>query len=247
MKGVILAGGFGTRLAPFTNATCKHLAPVYSKDKGAVPIIHYPINTLKKSGIEEILIITSRDHCGHMVQTLGDGKDLNVNLTYKIQEMDRSPTGIAQALKLSEVFVCQENFAVILGDNFFEDSFEKEIKEFEDYCSLANKAAIFIKGVTDPERFGVAEIDTQGVVSNIVEKPKVPKTNWAVTGLYLYTPAVFEILPSLKPSNRGELEITDVNNYYVKSKNLLSYKLKGFWHDMGTVNSMIETQNYINS
>lgn len=243
MKGIVLAGGFGTRLAPFTNVTSKHLAPIYSKEKGAIPIIQYPIETLKKSGIEEILIITSRDHCGHIVQTLGDGKDLGVNLTYKIQEMNRSPTGIAQALKLSEVFVCQDKFAVILGDNFFENSFEKEIKEFKNNNF---KSAIFIKEIKDSKRFGVAEIDENGIVLNITEKPKIPKSNWAVTGLYFYTPEVFDILPNLKPSGRGELEITDVNNSYVNLKKMKSYKLKGFWHDMGTVSSMIETQNHIN-
>jgi len=243
MKGVILAGGFGTRLNPATLITNKHLLPVYSD--AAVPMIFYPIATLRESGVTEILIITSRDHCGHMVQTLGDGEDLGVKLTYKIQEMDRKPTGIAQALKLSENFVGDSNFAVILGDNFYSDNFSVQFKGFDEKWQTGRSAAIFLKEVEDPKRFGVATI-SDWTVTKIEEKPKNPETNFAVTGLYLYTPDVFSILPNLTPSGRGELEITDVNNHYVEAGTMTSFFLDGFWSDMGTPESMMRTQAFLN-
>lgn len=254
MKGVILAGGFGTRLHPFTKVSNKHLAPIYSQD-GAQPMIFSPIRTLRESGVTEILIITSRDHCGHMVQTLGDGEDLGVTLTYKIQEMDRKPTGIAQALKLSENFVGDSNFAVILGDNYYEETFKEEFEMFEKYGP--GHATIFLKEVKDPHRFGVASV-SDGIggyvdstrsfkmVTKIVEKPETPETNFAVTGLYLYTSDVFQILPTLTPSRRGELEITDVNNHYVNKGTVTSFLLNGFWSDMGTPESMMRTQAFLN-
>jgi glucose-1-phosphate thymidylyltransferase len=249
MLGVILAGGFGTRLKPFTSVSNKHLAPLYSLKDGATPMIHYPIRTLRDSGVKEILIISSREHSGDIIQHLGDGDELGVNLTYKIQEMNRSPTGIAQALKLAQHFVGNNNFAVVLGDNFYENTFEYEFKDFDKWFKPNEVAAnVFLKEVHDPHRFGVATVDTSNhnKIIKIVEKPKVPETNLAVTGLYLYTPKVFDLLPLFKPSKRGELEITDVNNWYVEQGKMRSNILSGFWHDMGTPESMLHTQNFIN-
>lgn len=235
MKGVILAGGKGSRMLPFTKRLNKALAPLYSPD-GAIPQLLYPLNTLINSNIKDILIITSRDHCGHIVELLGDGSDYNCNLTYKIQEMDRPIVGIAQALGLSKDFINNDNFAVILGDNYYEDTFKIEFEYFDRINNLEPKnisnSHIFIKTVEDPERFGVATLDDDKVIK-IVEKPKKPETNYAVTGLYLYTPHVFELLPHLKPSHRNELEITDINNWYVQNKTMRSTKLEGFWCDMG--------------
>ncbi len=257
MRGVILAGGFGSRLNPATLVTNKHLLPIYSLKDGAVPMIFYPINTLKNSGITDILIITSRDHCGHMVQTIGDGNNLGVSISYSIQEMDRSPTGIAQALKLAEPFICDENFAVMLGDNFYEGTYIKEFSNFEKEAlkrsSKTNRplneiplSNIFVKEVHDPERFGVASVSPRDrKVINIVEKPTNPESNWAVTGLYLYTPHVFSLIPDLKPSKRGELEITDINNWYVHSCNSYAHFMENFWHDMGTPEGILEVQDFL--
>ena len=253
MRGVILSGGWGRRLAPFTNVSNKHMAPVYSRVLNeAVPMLFFPIKTLKESGIDDILIITSRDHCGHIVQTLGDGVNLGVKISYAIQEMDRKPTGIAQALKLAQPFICDEPFAVILGDNFYEDSFEQQVKDFEESFTLGKKGAyIFLKEVHDPERFGVATVNVENDnsikydVLKIVEKPKKPETNLAVTGLYFYTPHVFDLIPTLKESDRGELEITDINNSYVSSCDMTAYKLNGFWHDMGTPDGVLSVTEFL--
>lgn len=256
MKFVILAGGYGSRLNPATLASNKHLLPVYSRrlDK-AVPMIFFPIDTAKRSGVTDILIITSRDHCGQMVQTLGDGHDLGVKISYAIQEMDRKPTGIAQALKLAQPFICDEPFAVCLGDNFYQDSFDKEVKDFKDnYKNGLVTSSIFLKEVHDPERFGVAKVEQEKINSNgvevlsiseIIEKPENPPSNWAVTGLYFYTPHVFSLLPDLKPSRRGEIEITDVNNWYVKNKIMNAYVLNGFWHDMGTPEGVLSVTDFL--
>ena len=247
-RAIILGGGFGKRLSPATLITNKHLLPLYSEKDGAIPMIFFPIATLKNSGIENILIITSRDHCGHMVQTLGDGQELGVDLSYKIQEMDRKPTGIAQALKLTQSFVKDESFAVILGDNYYEDTFVDQLRDFAKMSKINKEvASIFLKEVKDPERFGVATTDESGNVIEIEEKPLKPKSNKAVTGLYLYTDHVFSLIPSLRVSGRGELEITDINNWYVKNNTMQSYNLEGFWSDMGTPSSMLYTQHFINS
>ena len=250
MRGVILAGGFGRRLAKFTDVSNKHLAPVYSLKEGATPMIHYPIRTLRDSGVTEILIISSREHSGDIIQHLGDGEELGVNLTYKIQEMNRTPTGIAQALKLSQNFVGDNNFAVLLGDNYYQDTFTEEFNEFSRWFKPSDTAAqVFLKEVHDPHRFGVATIDAKSNrILKIVEKPKEPETNLAVTGLYLYTPKVFSLLPQFKPSARGEVEITDVNNWYVENNHMRGVNIiKGFWHDMGTPESMLHTQEFINN
>jgi glucose-1-phosphate thymidylyltransferase len=259
MRGIVLAGGFGKRLAPFTNVSNKHLAPIYDEKKDeAVPMIYYSLNTLKNSGIVDIMIITSQEHCGDIVRVLGDGNDFGVSLTYRIQNMNRDITGIAQALALSKDFASNENVAVILGDNFYQDDFYQEFLDFENKTSKINnlnvsedkkiKSKIFIKQVSDPERFGVvdfSENQNKIIVENIIEKPKNPKTNWVVTGLYVYTPEVFYIIPQMKPSKRKELEITDVNNWFVKNNNMEACKINGFWHDAGTPKGVREIEKFL--
>ena len=245
MRGVILAGGRGTRLAPQTEITNKHLLPVYTS-QGAIPMIWYPLSTLVQSGCEEILIISSQEHCGDIIEFLGDGRRFGVDLTYKVQDHNdpSRPVGIASALKLSRDFVGDERFAVILGDNFYEDTFDKS---FMNFFLDGESAHIFIKEVPDPERFGVAAIDPDGNVTRIVEKPKQFISNLAVTGLYLYTPEVFEVAETLKPSARGELEVSDINDFYVTRNRMTSTVIKGYWSDMGIPSSMARTQEWINS
>lgn len=236
MRGVILAGGTGTRLRPVTKITNKHLLPVYSKH-GAIPMIFYPINTLVKSGIEDILIISSKEHAGHIIQNLSDGYDFGANFTYKIQDVNRVTMGIASALKLTKDFTKKEPFAVILGDNFYQDHFFEDFVFFKESCPAS--ARIFLKEVEDPCRFGVY------ANGSIEEKPKSPKSNLAVTGLYLYHSGVYDIIENLKPSSRGELEITDVNQFYCASNSMDTTLIKGFWSDMGTPQSMTRTQEFI--
>lgn len=236
MKAVLLAGGKGTRLKPSTKIVNKHLLPVYS-DQGAVPMIFYPISTLVRSGATEILIISSRDHSGSIIQNLGDGHDFGADFTYKIQDVNRVSLGIASALKLARGFTGDQPFAVILGDNFYEDSFGEQFNLFSDSCPRS--ARIFVKEVEDPHRFGVYSD------GEIVEKPENPKSRMAVTGLYLYHSGVYEIAENLKPSGRGELEITDVNNAYCKSGAMDASGVNGFWSDMGTPGSMKRTQEFI--
>lgn len=219
MKGVILAGGFGSRLLPLTKVTNKHLLPIYNR-----PMIFYPIDTLRQAGIEDILIISGTEHCGHFLQLLGDGSDFGANFSYRIQA---KPGGIAHALKLAKDFV-ESDFAVILGDNIFEDHFR---------FSAPHGAKVFLKEVNNPNRFGVALIEDSKIV-HIEEKPKIPSSKLAVTGLYLYDQSVFDIIDELKPSSRGELEITDVNNRYI-ALGQMSYQLvTGAWTDAGTFESL---------
>jgi len=212
MRGVILAGGYGTRMAPCTKVTNKHLLPVYT-EAGAVPMIHFPIRTLVKSGIENILIISSRHHSGDIIEHLGDGEEFGADFSYKVQDMDRVQLGIASALKIARDYTKDDNMAVILGDNYFEESFKTRFTQFDigqiDCYSLG-----FLKTVSDPTRFGVILWkDTNFTeVLCIYEKPKNPPSNWAVTGLYLFKPQVYELLDGLKPSRRGELEIIDILN-----------------------------------
>jgi glucose-1-phosphate thymidylyltransferase len=245
MRGVILAGGRGTRLAPQTEITNKHLLPVYTP-QGAIPMIWYPLNTLVQSGCKDILIISSQEHCGDIIEFLGDGRRFGVDLTYKIQDHNdpARPVGIASALKLSKDFVGNNRFAVILGDNFYEDSFTAAFNNFKPY---ANGAHIFLKEVPDPERFGVAVVDSDWNVKRIVEKPKTFIGNMAVTGLYLYTPQVFEVAETLKPSDRGELEVSDINDFYVREGSMTSTVIDGYWSDMGIPVSMARTQEWINT
>jgi glucose-1-phosphate thymidylyltransferase len=235
MKGVVLAGGSGTRMKPATSVTNKHLLPIYSRD-GAVPMISYPIRTLVSSGADEILIVSSREHSGSIIQNLGDGSEFGADFTYRIQDPSRTGKGIASALILSESFTSEEPFAVILGDNFYEDSFGDEFSRFK---SSSTKATLFTKEVDDPSRFGVYQD------GSIEEKPKNPTSNLAVTGLYLYKSGVYELAKTLKPSARGELEISEINNFYCSSGEVEILETKGFWSDMGTPESALRTQEFL--
>ncbi|MGI5991539.1 MAG: sugar phosphate nucleotidyltransferase [Methanosarcina sp.] len=224
MKGVILAGGTGSRLYPLTKVTNKHLLPVYDK-----PMIYYPMETLINAGIKDIMIVSGRGHAGHFLELLGSGVEHGVHFTYEIQE---KAGGIAQALSLAEDFVDGDSVTVILGDNIFQDNVKEDVSNFN------GGAKIFLKEVPDAHRFGVAELKGKKVIG-IEEKPKEPKSNFAVTGLYIYDSEVFDAIKTLKPSGRGELEITDVNNYYV-NKGVMEYKaLEGFWSDAGTFESLL--------
>ena len=236
MKAVLLAGGKGTRLKPSTKIVNKHLLPVYS-DQGAVPMIFYPISTLIRSGATDILIISSKDHSGSIIQNLGDGHDFGADFTYKVQDTNRVSLGIASALKLAKSFTGDQPFAVILGDNFYEDSFEEQFHLFPESCPRG--AMMFVKEVDDPSRFGVYSD------GEFVEKPENPKSRMAVTGLYLYHHCVYEIAETLNPSGRGELEITDVNNAYCKAGAMCIGGVDGFWSDMGTPSSMKRTQDFV--
>jgi glucose-1-phosphate thymidylyltransferase len=226
MKGVILAGGTGSRLYPLTKVTNKHLLPIGNK-----PMIYHPIEKLIEAGITEILIVTGIEHMGHVVGLLGSGKDFNCRFTYKVQD---EAGGIAQALGLADNFAHGDRIAVILGDNIFEDSLVHFIK---DYALQGKGAKIILCQVPDPKRFGVAELEGERIVS-IEEKPVKPKSNWAVTGIYFYDSEVFNIIRTLKPSGRGELEITDVNNAYIRDNSLTYGLFKGWWTDAGTFESL---------
>lgn len=226
MKGIILAGGTGSRLFPLSKVTNKHLLPV-----GRYPMLYYPIMKLKEAGIIDILIVTGKEHAGAIVNLLGSGYEFALNFTYRIQDQ---AGGIAEALGLAEGFVANDKCVVILGDNIFEDSIVTYVEEFS-----LNKAGakLLIKAVSDPERYGVAELKDNKIVS-IVEKPERPLSKYCVTGIYMYDSEVFKIIKTLKPSARGELEISDVNNEYI-NRGLLSYsKLKGWWTDAGTFDSL---------
>ncbi|MDY9927600.1 sugar phosphate nucleotidyltransferase [Methanosarcina sp.] len=232
MKGVILAGGTGSRLYPLTKVTNKHLLPVYDK-----PMIFYPIQTLINAGIKEIMIVSGRGHAGHFLELLGSGADLGVKFTYEIQE---EAGGIAQALGLAESFADEEDVAVILGDNIFQDNIKSDVSNF------TGGAKIFLKEVPDAHRFGVAELKGDKV-AGIQEKPREPKSSFAVTGLYIYSNNVFKVVKTLKPSARGELEITDVNNYFVNNGTMEYRILDGFWSDAGTFESLLRAGVLIQS
>jgi glucose-1-phosphate thymidylyltransferase len=223
MKGVILAGGTGSRLYPLTKVTNKHLLPVGNK-----PMIYYPIERLIESGIEEILIVTGTDHMGDVVNLLGSGKDFGCRFTYKVQD---EAGGIAQALGLAENFAGGDSVVVILGDNIFNFSLSDAITSYN-----GKGAHIMIKEVHDPSRYGVAEIHGDQIMS-IEEKPNNPKSNFCVTGIYMYDARVFDYIRTLKPSGRGELEITDVNNHYIQSGEMTYSVLQGWWTDAGTPDS----------
>lgn len=226
MKGILLAGGDGTRLRPMTQTTNKHLLPVYNK-----PMIFYPLQTLVDAGIKEIMVVAGGEHMGAIAELLGDGNIVCADLTYKVQ---RCAGGIAQAIGLTERFVSRDRFAVILGDNvFLDDKLSGYVRSFED-----NRygACLFLKEVPDANRFGVAEIN--GDLVGIEEKPKNPKSNLAVTGLYLYDSDVFDIIRTLQPSARGELEVTDINNTYIRKGAATFHVLRGHWTDAGTPESL---------
>ena len=223
MKGIILAGGTGSRLYPITKVTNKHLLPV-----GHKPMIYYPIEKLTEAGIDEILIVTGTEHMGSVVNLLGSGREFDCRFTYKVQD---EAGGIAQALGLAENFVKDDSMVVILGDNIFEQSLVDPIRNYNEMG-----AQILLKEVDDPHRFGVAEIDGSRIAS-IEEKPDEPKSNYAVTGVYMYDNKVFDYIRNLEPSDRGELEITDVNNYYIKNSAMIYSILEGWWTDAGTPQS----------
>lgn len=228
-KGAILAGGLGTRLKPLTNITNKHLIAVYDK-----PMILYPLETLVRAGIKDILIVSGREHAGHFIEFLGSGREFGVKLSYKVQD---EAGGIAQALLLAEDFADEKPLTVILGDNLFEDNFSKYAENFR------KGARIFLKRVPDPQRFGVPELESKQVIK-IWEKPKAPPTPYAVTGIYQYDSNVFSVIKKIKPSVRGELEITDVNNAYIKKGQLKAEFVRGFWSDAGTFESLLRASNW---
>lgn len=229
MKGVILAGGLGTRLHPLTLVTNKHLLPVYDR-----PMIYYPIKTLIGAGIEDILIVTGGNHAGDFLKLLGNGEDFGIKgIQYAFQ---KGEGGIADALRLAEHFVGNDKFVVILGDNVMDASIKPFVNEFR---KQKKGARILLKQVSDPERFGVADIKGHKI-TRIIEKPKNPPTDFIVTGIYMYDRQAFDFIRSLKPSRRGELEITDVNNMYLK-KGAMSYNIfEGQWTDCGTFLSLFK-------
>jgi glucose-1-phosphate thymidylyltransferase len=234
MKGVVLAGGTGSRLHPLTRVTNKHLLPVYDK-----PMVYYPIQTLVNAGIEEILLVTGGKGAGDFLRLLGNGRDFGLkHLNYTYQEGEG---GIAEALGLAEHFADGEPVCVILGDNIIETNVCGAVDNFRNQKSGAK---ILLKEVSDAERFGVAEIKGNYVVK-IEEKPKLPKSNYAVVGIYLYDHSVFEKIKRLKPSGRGELEITDVNNFYVEEEKLTWEILDGWWTDAGTFESLLLANNLV--
>ena len=227
IKGVILAGGKGSRLWPVTKVVGKHFLPVGDKT-----IIHYPVLTLKRAGIKDILIVCGQEHTDQYVKLLGSGKEFGVNLYYTIQV---DPLGIAHGLGLAEPFAGGNPIALILGDNIFGDDLSDAVKKFS---KKEKGSMVVLKKVSDPKRFGVASFNKDGTIKNVKEKPKKPATNWAVTGFYLYDNRVFDIIKTLKPSARGEYEITDVNNFYIKEGTMDFIKAKKFWVDAGTFDSL---------
>jgi len=227
LKGIVLAGGTGSRLYPLTKVTNKHLLPV-----GRYPMIFHAIAKLKEAAISDILIVTGKDHMGDVVNLLGSGREFGVSFTYKVQD---EAGGIAQALGLAEQFVGNDRMVVILGDNVFEDSIAPYVENFR---KQEKGAKILIHQVPDPSRFGVPELQGDRIVS-IEEKPAHPKSQYAVTGIYMYDADVFSIIRTLKPSARGELEITDVNNAYIHAGTLTYDILRGWWTDAGTHESLI--------
>lgn len=230
MIGIVLAGGTGSRLNPLTKVTNKHLLPICTK-----PMIYYPIETLKSVGINEIIVVTGKEHAGDVMELLGSGKDLDVSFTYKVQD---EPGGIAQALGLCED-ICDAHFLVILGDNVFLDG--------KIDISTTHRCKLFLATSNTPERFGVPLFERKDIVK-IIEKPKeiIGNRNYVVTGLYLYENAVFDFIHHLEPSTRGELEITDVNNWYISKRGGVDYQVfDGYWSDAGTFESLKKVQEYI--
>jgi glucose-1-phosphate thymidylyltransferase len=234
MRGVVLAGGTGSRLNPLTRVTNKHLLPVYDK-----PMVYYPIQTLVNAGIQEILLVTGGKNAGEFLRLLGNGRDFGLkHINYTYQEGEG---GIAEALGLAEHFADGKPVCVVLGDNIIENNVRHAVENFK---RQRNGAKILLKEVQDAERFGVAEICGNRVVS-IEEKPRNPKSNYAVIGIYLYDATVFEKIRQLKPSGRGELEITDVNNFYLEEGNLTYEVLDGWWTDAGTFESLLRANNLV--
>jgi len=234
MKGVILAGGTGSRLAPLTKVTNKHLLPIYDR-----PMIYYPIQKLKEMGVSSILLVSGRGHAGHFLELLGSGSEFGVNISYEVQE---EAGGIAQALYLARDFIGDEKFVTMLGDNVFEDNLKSAKEDFEKSDLLAH---VFLKQVENPQSYGVPRFLENRIVE-ILEKPLNPPSKFAITGCYFYTPQVFDIIQTLNPSPRGEVEITSVNDYYVKEGTLSHTVLNGFWGDCGeSIDGMMSVSNHI--
>ena len=234
MKGVILAGGLGTRLLPLTKITNKHLLAVYNQ-----PMIYYPIQTLVRAGIDEIVLVTGGHYAGDFLNLLGNGKDFGLRfINYAYQEGEG---GIADALRLARVFTGKDKIVVILGDNILEKDITAHVQKFKDQ----DGAKILLKQVPDPERFGVAELDSTGRVVDIVEKPKRPKSDLAVIGVYMYDAQVYDIIQNLRPSQRGELEITDVNTGYLRMGKLTADVIEGWWTDAGTFPSLYRASRLV--
>lgn len=231
MKGIILSGGKATRLRPCTKITSKQLLPVYNK-----PMIYYPLNTLIKAGIKEILIIIAPECAGDYLNLLGSGKELGIKLTYEIQD---EPKGLAEAFIIGENFIDEDNVTMILGDNIFEDDLAEKIKNFK------QGAKVFAKKVSDPGRFGVVKFDENMKAVKIEEKPKSHLSDYALTGLYIFDNRVVEAAKSVKPSDRGELEITDLHNWYLKKGELDVAMINGAWIDAGTFDSLLEAGNLV--
>ncbi len=228
MKGIILAGGSATRLRPCTKMTSKQLLPVYNK-----PMIYYPLNTLIRAGIKDILIIISPDFAGNFLNLLGSGSEFGVKFTYEIQD---KPRGLADAFIIGDNFIGEDNVVMILGDNIFEDDFSADIKGFQ------KGAKVFAKQVKDPKRFGVVEFDDQKRAISVEEKPIKPKSDYAITGLYIYDNRVVQAAKEVKPSSRGEIEITDLHNFYLEKGELEVAMVEGAWLDAGTFDSLLEAQ-----
>lgn len=234
MKGVVLAGGLGTRLRPLTAVTNKHLLPVYDQ-----PMIHYPIRTLVNAGITDIIIVTGGNSAGDFLKLLGNGKAFGLkHLNYTYQEGEG---GIAEALALVEHFAAGDPVCVVLGDNIIESNISSAVRA---YRHQGRGAKILLKKVPDPQRFGVPEVDGRRVI-RIEEKPEVPKSEFAVIGIYMYDAGVYEIIRTLKPSGRGELEITDVNNAYIDRNEMTWEELEGWWTDAGTFESLLFASNLV--
>ncbi len=229
MKGIILAGGRATRLRPLTTITSKQLLPVYNK-----PMIYYPIETLIKAGIKEILIIIAPDYSGHFLNLLGDGHEFGAQFSYAVQ---KEPKGLADAFIIGADFIDNDNVTMILGDNIFDQDFSQEINNFK------SGAMIFARKVEDPKRFGVVEFDQNMKAISIEEKPESPRSNYAVVGLYTYDNRVVEIAKNLKPSDRGEIEITDINRIYLEKGELQVNIFDTLWEDAGTFDSLLHVSN----
>ena len=229
MKGIILAGGRATRLRPLTTITSKQLLPVYNK-----PMIFYPIETLTKAGIKDILIIIAPDYSGHFLNLLGDGKDFGAHFSYAVQ---KEPRGLADAFIIGSDFIDGDSVTMILGDNIFEKDFSDEIQNFK------SGGMVFAKKVPDPQRFGVVEFDQNMKAVSIEEKPKNPKSDYAIVGLYTYDNQVLDIAKNLNPSDRGEIEITDINKAYLEKGNLQVNIFDSLWEDAGTFDSLLHVSN----
>ncbi len=235
MKGVVLAGGKGTRLYPLTKVVNKNILPVYNQ-----PLIYYPLLTLKQAGITDILIISGPDHSEHFSDLLEDGKELGLHLSYMVQ---KEPLGIAHGLGLARDFVGGDTVVLILGDNIYEDDMSEAV---EDFVKQKRGAKIAIKEVPDPERFGVVDFSEDGsTIIDIEEKPKKPKTNFIITGFYICDNRAFDLTRELKLSTRGEYEITDLLKFYMNEGTLSHKKLEGEWIDAGTFDSLLEANNFI--